>query len=87
MQLAHFQRGFWRGLLMFSKDPYFDAHVFPAVTAFREAKAELISLEQKFEADRSEDIVNKVRSAQERFEATRIALRNATRVAPPVWAS
>ena len=72
---------------MFSKDPYFDAHVFPAVTAFREAKAELISLEQRFEVEWSEDIVTKVRSAQERFEAARLALRKATRVAPPLWAS
>ena len=67
---------------MFSKDPYFDRHVFPAAAAFRAAKAELISLEQRFEADRSEDIVLKVRSAQERFEAARLALRNATRAVP-----
>ena len=67
---------------MFSKDPYFDAHVFPAVTAFRKAKAELISLEQKFEVERSEDDVIKMRSAQDRVEAARLALRDATRAAP-----
>ena len=72
---------------MFSKDPYFDAHVFPAVVAFREAKAELISLERRFDAEPSEESVSKVRSAQERFEATRRALRDATRAAPPRWTS
>ena len=70
---------------MFSKDPYFDANVFPAVVAFREAKAALISLERKFEAERSEEIVIKVRSAQERLEAARLALRNATRATPHLW--
>ena len=67
---------------MFSKDPYFDARVFPAVTEFRRAKDELISLEQRIEAERSDAVVAEVRSAQDRLEAARLALRNATRAAP-----
>jgi hypothetical protein len=72
---------------MFSNDPYFDVHVFPAVTAFRQAKAELMSIEKRFDAEPTEEVVGEVKSAQQRFEAARLALRNATRVAPPLSTS
>lgn len=82
----HCLRGFpAKGSPMFSKDPYFDQHVFPAVTAFREAKSRLIALEERYGTSPSEEIVSLIRSAQQQVEAARAALRNATRATPPLW--
>ena len=53
--------------------------VFPAASAFRAAKSELVALENRFEAERSEPMIDRIRLAQDRLESARLRLRQVTR--------